>query len=337
MKRALAAVCLAIVSIGAIGASACGGKKEKEHRAPPPEVTGLAAVPATAQVVIGIDVAKLAGSPIVARAAEQLLLREPSLAESWAHVNDACKIDVLKQVKHVVLALGPSTSAAGSGAVLAVATGTLSEPDLATCVRTMVGKGGGALTTKNVAGRSLYQVKDGNRVMHFGFGRPDTIVLGTDEAWVVEGLSANKKVLDNPEMSGWLQKVDQYGPVFAVGRVDERVGKGLVAASGGKLTKPAQAFFVNLDPTNGAKALLGVVMPDPEAAKQLESFANKELLVASVAAQIASLGPVVEKLQAKVEGNVLRFTVELTMSEVNQLLSVLDEAKAPEQVTPPAK
>jgi hypothetical protein len=288
-------------------------------------------------VVIGIDVAKLAASPIVSRAAEQLLLREPSLAESWAHVNDACKIDVLKQVKHVVLALGPSQTAAGSGAVLAVATGTLSEPDLATCVRTMVGKGGGTLTVKNVAGRSLYQVKDGNRIMHFGFGRPDTIVLGTDEGWVIEGLSVNKKVLDNPEMAGWLKLVDQYGPVFAVGKVDERVGKGLVAASGGKLTKSADAFFANLDPSAGAKVLLGVVMPDAEAAKQLESFANNELKVLTMVAQLKSLGPIAQKVKTAVDGKLLRFTAELTMEEVNQLLSVLDETPPPEQVTPPAK
>lgn len=333
MRSALVLACAFV----AFGTSACGGKKEKEHRAPPPEVTGLGAVPATAQVVIGIDVAKLAASPIVARAAEQLLLREPSLAESWAHVNDACKIDVLKQVKHVVLALGPSQAAAGSGAVLAVATGSLSEPDLATCVRTMVGKGGGTLTVKNVAGRSLYQVKDGNRIMHFGFGRPDTIVLGTDEAWVIEGLSTNKKVLDNPEMAGWLKLVDQYGPVFAVGRVDERVGKGLVAASGGKLTKAAQAFFANMDPTNGAKVLLGVVMPDADSAKQLESFANNELKVLTMVAQLKSLGPIAQKVKSRADGALLRFTAELTMDEVNQLLSVLDETPPPEQVTPPAK
>jgi len=328
---------LVLCAVVAIGTSACGGKKEKEHRAPPPEVTGLAAVPATAQVVIGIDVAKLAASPIVSRAAEQLLMREPSLAQSWAHVNDACKIDVLKHVKHVVLALGPAQTGAGTGAVLAVATGTLSEPDLATCVRTMVGKGGGTLTVKNVAGRSLYQVKDGNRVMHFGFGRPDTIVLGTDEAWVVEGLSVNKKVLDNPEMAGWLKLVDQYGPVFAVGRVDERVGAGLVAASDGKLTKPAKAFFANMDPTSGAKLLLGVAMPDPESAKQLESFAINELKVLTMVAQLKSLGPIVQRLKTQTDGSLLRFTAELTMDEVNQLLSVLDETPAPEQVTPPAK
>lgn len=333
MKRALVLLCAVV----AIGTSACGGKKEKEHRAPPPEVTGLAAVPSTAQVVIGIDVGKLAQSPIVTRAAEQLLLREPSLAESWAQVNEACKIDVIKQVKHVVLALGPSQTTTGSGSVLAVATGDVSEPDLATCMRKLVGNGGGNLTVKNVAGRSLYQVKDKNRVMHFGFGRPDTIVLGTDEAWVIEGLSANKKVLDNPDMKRWLGLVDQYAPVFAVGRVDERVGKGLVSASGGKLTKPAQAFFANLDATSGAKATLGVVMPDAESAKQLESFAKNELKVLTMVAQLKSLGPIVAKLATQTEDNLLRFRADLTMDEVNQLLSVLDETPPPEQVTPPAK
>jgi hypothetical protein len=220
---------------------------------------------------------------------------------------------------------------------MAVATGEISEPDLATCMRSMVGKGGGTLTMKNVAGRSLYQVKDAKGIVHFGFGRPDTIVVGTDEAWVIEGLSANKKVLDNPEMAAWLKLVDQYAPVFAVGRVDERVGKGLVSASGGKLTKAAQAFFANVDLTSGAKAMLGVVMPDPDSAKQLESFAKNELKVLTMVAQLKSLGPIVQKLQTSTEANLLRFKADLTMEEVNQLLSVLDETPAPEQVTPPAK
>jgi hypothetical protein len=125
--------------------------------------------------------------------------------------------------------------------------------------------------------------------------------------------------------------------VFAVGKVDERVGKGLVAASGGKLTKSADAFFANLDPSAGAKVLLGVVMPDAEAAKQLESFANNELKVLTMVAQLKSLGPIAQKVKTAVDGKLLRFTAELTMEEVNQLLSVLDETPPPEQVTPPAK
>jgi hypothetical protein len=57
----------------------------------------------------------------------------------------------------------------------------------------------------------------------------------------------------------------------------------------------------------------------------------------TVVAQLKSLGPIAQKLVTQVDGKLLRFTAKLTMDEVNQLLSVLDETPAPEQVTPPAK
>ena len=72
-------------------ALACVGCGKKKNDAPPPEITGLSAVPASAEVVIAVDVEKISASPIVARAFEQLLLRDAQLAQSWEHVRDACK------------------------------------------------------------------------------------------------------------------------------------------------------------------------------------------------------------------------------------------------------
>lgn len=321
--------------VGLAALAACKDKAPKRTPPPPAEVTGLAAVPENAQVVIGADVAKLTTSPIVSRAIEQLLMREPTLADSWSHVVDTCKIDLTNQIKHVMVALGPPGAAVGSGALLIIATGTVSEPDVASCIRTMVGKGGGTLTTKIVAGRSIYLVKDGNRTMHFAFGRADTIVLGTNEAWVVEALSTNPKIASNTPMTTWLAMIDQRAPIFAVGKVDARTGAGLAGATNGKLTKPPQGFIATFDPTEGARFLLGVFMPDSESAKQLESFAKGELLLAAGYAQMKSMGPIVNKIKVATDGNQLQLTAALTMDEVNQLLKVLDESPAPEQVTPP--
>ena len=50
---------IAVLMLGLALASACGKNKSHETSGPPPEVTGLAAVPATAQVIIGANVAKL--------------------------------------------------------------------------------------------------------------------------------------------------------------------------------------------------------------------------------------------------------------------------------------
>jgi hypothetical protein len=323
--------------LGLLLVAGCGKKKSRESNAPSPEVTGLAAVPATAQVVIGADIGKLSASPIVERAVQQLLLRDPKLAESWGHVQESCKLDVTKQVKHVMLALGPSGQGAlGTGPVLMVATGTLSEPDLASCIRTMVGKGGGALTAKTVAGRSIYQVKDGNRTMFFAFSRPDTVVLGTSDTWVVDAIGTGPKALDNPEMKTWLGLIDQHSPLWATGRLDDRLRQGLVGASGGKLTAGPTAIVAAIDPIAGAKVNLGAVMTSAADAKSLESFAETELKMLGMVAQMKSLGAVVAKVTVDVEGSVVRFRAPLTMDEVNQLLSVLDATPTPEQVTPPS-
>ncbi|MBA3396734.1 MAG: hypothetical protein H0T89_29145 [Deltaproteobacteria bacterium] len=330
MTRRLGTLVLSLLLV-----AACTKRKAKDT-ALSPEVSGLAAVPATAQVVISADVGKLADSPIIARAVERLLLSDPKLAESWTHVQESCKIDPLTQIKHVMLAIGPAQGGgAGTGPVLMVATGSLNEPDLSSCIRTMVGKGGGSLTAKSVVGRSIYTVQDGNRTMHFAFSRPDTVVMGTNEGWVVEALGTGAKATANPDLQAWLKLIDQRSPVWAVGRVDPRVGQGLVTATAGKLTKQPEAFVATVDPRNGAAVLLGVVMKDAESAKTLESWAKTELAVVGMAAQMKSLGSVVAKVTVIAEQSVVRFRAALTMDEVNRLLSVLDEKPSPEQGSPP--
>jgi len=84
-------------------ATACG--KRKERSAPPPELTGLAAVPANAEVVIGADVDRLRGAPVIDRAVTQLLMRDAQLAQSWQHVREGCKLDISK-IRRVMVAFG---------------------------------------------------------------------------------------------------------------------------------------------------------------------------------------------------------------------------------------
>ena len=118
MKRAALVFCCLL-------AFACSKRKSG---APAPDVVGLAAVPSSAEIVIVVDVEKITASPIVARAFEQLLARDPALTESWEHVRDACKLDISK-IKHLTVALGPPANPAkpGTGAVLMVATGAIGE------------------------------------------------------------------------------------------------------------------------------------------------------------------------------------------------------------------
>jgi hypothetical protein len=340
MRRGAAPVVLTVVltifAAASILAAGCG-RKVHHPTGPSPEVTGLAAVPSTADVIVGLDTNRLAESPIVGRAIEMLLAREPELATRWQTLRESCKLE-LGQVGHLMIALGPSPPGGriGTGPMILIATGKVSEPDLVRCARDIVGKGGGSVVVKNGQGRTLYQVKDGARTMFIAFGRPDTVILGNNEAYVQEAVGGGSKALDNPELAGWIKVADQNAPVWVVGRVADRLKTSLIRASGGLLKAGAKAYVGSLDLTEGVKGELRALMESAEDAKQLESLANLNLVGLSWAAQRAALAKIVQKLSIKAQGDTVRFSVPLTMDDVNRVLQALDGEEAPAQDSPPA-
>jgi len=323
--------------LGALSLGGWGcGKKASMPSGPPPEITGLSAVPATAEAVLGADVAKLAGSPVIDRAVEQLLQRDPVLSQRWQHLKDDCKIDLGKQIKRVMLAIGPHPGPEpGTGPVLMVVVGSIAETDLKDCVAKLVGQGGGTVTGKVVFGRTLYLAKDGNRTMYFGYGRPDTIVLGSSEAYVTEALGTGKKAPDNPDLTRWLRLVNQNSSLWAVGRTDARIRDGLVQLTDGKLSSGPIAYTAMADLSLGANLQLGAVMGKPEDAKSLESYVKGELALLTAAAQWKSLGSVVGKITVTVDNDVVNFRAPLTIEDLNLLLSALDGGSMPAQDSAP--
>ncbi|CAN5463523.1 hypothetical protein BH11MYX1_BH11MYX1_35630 [soil metagenome] len=322
-----------VVLATALSVAGCG--KKSSSSGPAPDVTGLSAIPASAVAVIAIDVPRVLGAPLVGHAIDVLLQRDPVLAERWNQLHDSCKLDP-KQFRHIAIAMGPHTGPQpGTGPVLVVATGTLVETELAACIRTMVGNGSGSLTASPLGNRTLYQAKDGTHTMFFAFGRPDTVVMSANEAFVTEALGAGKKLPDNPEMAKWIAMADQKAPIWAAGRVDERVGQGLVNATGGQLSAGPTAMIVAVDLTKGAKLELGGVMVSPADAKALESFAKTQLGGLAMAAQAVSLGALVAKVQITADASVVRLSAALDSDEVNQLVSVLDGGKGSAQSAPP--
>jgi hypothetical protein len=313
-------------------ASACG--KSKKAEAPPPEVTGLAAVPASAEAVIGIDLPKLVDAPLVGRVVDQLFLHDTTLATRWQQVRDTCKLDLGKQVKHLLLALGPHQTSPGTGPVLLIATGTFVEADVAGCIRTVVGKGGGTLTATTADGRTIYTAKEGNRQMVFAFGRADTLVLGSNEAYVKEAMSlTGPKISGDADMKAWLAMIDQNAPLWGVGRVDPQVGGGLVKRVGGLVAGP-RAIVGTLDPTGGAKVDAGIVMASPADANQLESFTKTQLGQLTAAASLVKAGGAVGKIETTVSGDVVHLGAAFTVDDLNQLLSALDGGDTPKQDAP---
>ncbi len=324
MSTKLTILCLtAVITVGSV--AGCG--KKAPASGPSSDVTGLSAIPASAVAVVAIDVPRVLGAPLVEHAIEVLLQRDPVLAGRWKQLHEGCKLDV-KQLQHVAIAMGPHTGPQpGTGPVLVVATGKLVETELAACVRTMVGSGSGSLTATPLGNRTLYQAKDGTHTMFFAFGRADTVVMSANEAFVTEALGAGKKLPENPEMAKWIAMADQKAPIWAAGRVDERVGEGLVKATAGQLSAGPTAIIVAADLSRGAKLELGGVMATPADAKVLESFAKTQLGGLAMAAQAVSLGALVDKVQIKADASVVRLSANLDPEEVNQLVSVLDGGK----------
>lgn len=321
---------LALVALAAVLAAGCG-KKTKAA----PEVYGLSAVPASATAVVVVDVVRVIDAPLVERAVDQLLLRDPVLRDKWQGLYNDCKIDARK-LRHVILAIGPHQGQGpGTGPVLMVVTGQIVESELASCVRKIVGQGGGTLTAKDLGGRTLYQMKDANRTMFFAFGKPDTVVLGSNEAYVTEALGTTKKLADNAELMGWMKLADQRAPVWAAGKVDERVRGGLVKLTSGQVKEGPVAMVMSANPSEGLALEVGAVMASAADAKTLESFAKGQLGLMAMAAQAKSLGKIVEKVAISTDKTVVRFKAPLTAADVNQLISALDEGSVTAQDSPP--
>jgi len=317
-----------------LGLLVAGCKKSKSS-GPSAEVTGLAAVPASAEAIVVIDVPRVLDAPLVDHAIEVLLQREPDLAERWQKLHESCKLEP-KTFQHVVLAIGPHTGPQpGTGPVLVVATGKLVETELAACVRAMVGQGGGTLTASPLGNRTLYQAKQGNRIMYFAFGRADTVLMSANEASITEALGAGKKITDNPDMAKWAALADQKAPIWAAGRVDERVRAGLVKTTNNAVSAGPQALVVSIDATKGLKIALGAVMANPADAKALESFAKTQLAALAMAAQAKSLGRVVNEVKIAADASILRIDATLDSDEVNQLISALDGGGGSAQSAPP--
>jgi hypothetical protein len=327
----------ALLATAALALALVAGCSKKD-KGPAPALQGLAAVPATAEVVVVADVQRVIDTPLVQRAVDQLLSRDADLAARWQKLHDKCKLDV-GQLSHITLAIGPHAGPQpGTGPVLLVATGKLSETELATCVRNMVGQGSGSMTAKEANGRTLYEAKEGNRVLYFSFSAPDTVVMGSNEAFVLEAIaSPGRKALDSADLKRWIDLADQKAPLWAAGRIDDRVKSGLVKVTSGQISAGPTAMALSGDLTKGVKADMTLVMANANDAKALESFVKAQQGLLGYAAQVKGMGRVVDAMKITSAAETVKFHVELSVEDLNSLVSVLDGGGSAAQDSPPSK
>lgn len=327
MRRRLAVLAVAL--------AATGCKDRRAHQAPPPApVAALGAIPVDATAVVGLDVARLARSRLVARAVEQMLDRDPELRTRLTELSRACELDLTTQVEQVHLALGPVRT--GTRTSLLVATGGLAEATLTRCLQAGVGSGGGEVTVRQSGGRTLYRLVAGRRELFFGFGQARTVVLGPSEDWVVAGLGDGPKVEASPALGPALAKVDRAAAAWAVATIDPELGLALTRLTSGKVTAGPRLVSGSLDPLDGVRASAAFTMVSPADARALADYARGELTLGSLAAQALGLGPVLAKVQVATDGPQVRFSVALTDTEIKDVLAAIDRGRPPGQDAQPA-
>jgi hypothetical protein len=320
MGRSAIAVVLGVAALAAV--PAC--KKKPADEAAATAVTGLAAVPADAEVLISFDVVRLADSQLVQRGVELVLRGNPTLAGQWSRLAQACQIDARNQIRRVLLALAPATKEGVAQPGLMVISGELKEATLATCVKTAVGTGGGDVAAKTTRGRTIYTVTEGNRIVFFGFGQADTVVLSSNAAWLEAALGPGPKLADTGALKPLVGRADQAAPLWAAGLPGAAITAPLVKSTAGAMKKGPQALFLSVDPSTGLRVELGVDFATEDDAKVLEQFANAQLPTLAMFAQIKSLGPLVAKVAATRAGTSVTIGLSASMAEVNQLLQAID-------------
>lgn len=331
MSRIIAITTLCLLAAG------CGKKSEdpKDRQAPgaPPAVDGLEALPGDSWGVIGADIERLAGSPLVERAVTEALGRDPGLAERIARLRTACGLEPGDNLTRAFIGLGEQPDQ-----VVMAVVGEFDEVALARCVSEAVGADGRSLTSGEEDGRSLYHVGgDPERPdVWFALGSPRTLVVARSRERLAAALAGGPKVPGSESLAPLLERVDREAGLWGTARMRPRVGEGLVEISGGAIEEPPRAIFGSVRLGEGIDARVGVVTASAESAKRLKSMAESQLIWASLVAQRRSLGPLVNRVKVEGEGDTVVLALDLDRDAIDQLVEQIDKA-AESQQNPPVQ
>ncbi len=303
-------------------APACGKKRAESTSKGLPAIEGLAAVPASATVVIGADVSKLAGSELVRRAVASMFQRDPELEQHLDGLARECQIDPATDVRGITIGMGTEPDQ-----VVLIAAGRFDEAALSACLHRRMSASGGSFTTKTSGGRVFYLARDGDRSVWLTMGGSGTLALSPSQPWLEQAVGPGGKAGDNAMLMDAIDRIGEGQTLWAAGLVPAEVGKGLIDATRGQIEERPRAMFGDLALDAGISARLGVIMASPEDAKTLESKAVFELALGSLVAQEWGLGPLVARTRARAEGAILQIELTLSEVEVNELLTALGSAE----------
>ncbi len=325
-----AAICIAVFA----ALVACKDKDKDKDAGPnkaaapaePKSITGLDAIPGDAQAVVGIDAAKLAESGLVRRGLRALLAADPGLDSKIRGLLAACAIEPDEDLESVWVATGDSPAEA-----IMVVRGALDETKLAGCVGDAVRAGGGTLEQVTIAGRSAFGSHPvRGQSVWFAFGAPNTVVASTDREWLEAALGSGPKLSGNKELMAVVERADRTGALWAVGRVQPEVGKGLLRVTDGTISGPPSFMFAYLHVSDGIRAELASVMPSASDAAKTAAFVRTQLRTYEVIVQGAGFGSLLSRLRVEVRSDTVFLRLVLSADELKEVTSQIDRALASE-------
>ena len=324
-----AAICIAALA----ALVACKDKDPGTQRVPaaPADATslpvsGLDAIPGDAQAVVGLDVAKLAGSEIVRRGLGALLAADPGLARKVRGLLGACSIDPAEDLESVWVATGSSAADA-----IMVVQGKLDETALAGCVGDAVRAGGGTLEQVTIAGQTGFGSHPARGApVWFAFSAPRTVVASTNRAWLEAALGTGPKLSGNEALMAVVSRADRTAALWAAGVVQPEVGKGLLRVTHGAISGPPSYMFAYLHVTDGVRAELAAIMPSSKDAAKTAEIARAQLRTYEVIAQGVGLGSLLSRLRVEVRSDTVFLRLAVSADELKEVVSQIDRALASE-------
>jgi hypothetical protein len=288
----------------------------------PPNTEGLDLVPRQAKQIAVGDVKKLSESPLVIRAVNELLARDAKLAERVRHLVNDCGLSPQK-LTSFILAMDASES-------LLIAHGHLEEGALVDCVSKRLPANGARLASVDIDGQPGFQVIDSeNRPgLAFAFADKRTVVVASTVKWLKTSLAKGASIEHEPEFQRLFKQVKGDAALWVAGIVPDEVGRGLVEAAGGRLSKPPRTMSGHLDLKSGVEAHLSIQMSSPAEAQNLVSLAKSELQGFSLLAQKYKLGQILTELELSADGANLHVHLALSPEEVGRLTSQIDTPRA---------
>src|SRR5688572_26322832 len=203
---------------------------------------GVAAIPAEARVVVGINFAKVAGSTVGAQALDWALAADPRQKELLLALLAQCKIDPAKDLDTALIAMGE-----GAEQVSMLVRGKLSEGPIVACVREAVVAKGGTVEVHKLHDRAVWAAVDpqsGTRTW-FTIENGRGALIATSQEWLGRALDpASAKLPSRPELNALIARVDPTSPLWAAALMRPETGARLPELTKGAVKEPAASFTI---------------------------------------------------------------------------------------------